>query len=112
MGEEQSQLKEKHLQLRGELGEQWEGILTEGDETTVTFEPGDNGIILQAIDLPIVDKVEDGSQAQRAGVRPGWKFHQLEGEQFSPERFDQLKAGRDEYKVSFIKDICDAKDAK
>jgi len=75
---------------------QWNSHAKKEEEKT--FQPGDNGITFQAVAAfvepsGIVEKVEEGSQAHRAGVRPGWKVRKLEGQKFSPERFEQLKAG-------------------
>jgi len=73
----------------------------EATDITVKFQPGDNGITCEGADDVIVEQVKEGSQAQRAGVKRGWKFRGLNGGQFFQGKYERLKAGRDVYTVTF-----------
>merc|ERR1712232_221226 len=57
----------------------------EGEKKTFTFQPGPLGITPNNWELkePVVQVVAEGSQAQRKGVMPGWKLHELQGHVYS-----------------------------
>jgi MOB kinase activator 1 len=63
------------------------------------FEPGVVGMVLD--DNGVVTEVHTGCQAERVGVRVGWRFVKVEGEPYCFERFRALIAGKGHYNVAF-----------
>jgi len=78
----------------------------QGGQEKVRFQLGPNGITRETgtDGITIVAKIEDESQAQRKGVKPGWKFHKLGSAPFSDQKLDALIAGSSDYDVTFLKD--------
>merc|ERR1712228_738137 len=55
----------------------------EDDTKVVVFEPGSDIGIDADWDSGVVEEVRPGGQAERAGVKTGWKFHLLEDTPYS-----------------------------
>jgi len=91
-----------YFNLRGKLP--WQGFVGEAAEVVVTFQPGPVGITLNNHTEYAVDQIAEGSQAQRLGVKEGWKAHRLDGRQFSFQKLTQLIAGSSDYTITFLKD--------
>lgn len=74
------------------------------DEVIVTFEPG--AIDIESSDGKTVLKVVEGGQAERAGVKAGWKIKAIGGQpcdSFKDELFKDARTGNASYEVTFDK---------
>jgi|Transcript_19552 hypothetical protein len=74
------------------------------DEVIVTFEPG--AIDIESSDGKTVLKVVQGGQAERAGVKAGWKIKAIGGQpcdSFKDEIFKDARTGNASYEVTFDK---------
>jgi hypothetical protein len=75
----------------------------------VTFMPGQIGF---DVEEDIVIGVSDEGQARREGVKVGWKIKAVNGQacdSFFDDPFESAKVGKKPYRVTFLKEIEDAR---
>ena len=61
----------KFMKRAGEKVNSFDPLDQDVPDMVTEFQPGDNGITLSGT---VVVKVKEGSQAQAAGVKPGWRI--------------------------------------
>jgi len=64
------------------------------------FEPGKLGLQLDS-STGVVTEIVPNGQAERLGVREGWRLDELEDEGFTPARLQDLLQGKSNFTISF-----------
>lgn len=72
---------------------------------TVTFQPGDTGVIFESgvIDNGMIQAVKKGGMADRAGVKGGLQMLSVGGRPYTADRFIAAANGKNSYQVVFSK---------
>jgi len=85
------------------VGTTYQSAPPKGDFVTLTFHPGIVGIIQEGA---LAKEVQEGSQAERAGVQAGWKITAVDGkmcESFLDATFKDAAHGTTPYTITFAK---------